>query len=155
RTAGRARDVARIAGLADVQVGELSRHGLAKQDAAGLATEGDAGRVTTGAPALMDWGPPLGRQVGRIDDVLNAERDAAEWPGAADAVEGPGSGDCLLGIHMRPRADVGLALGDAIETGTHHRFAGDTPGIDLADDLRRRQFIGSEFRLHDNRQSFL
>ncbi len=28
--------------------------------------------------------------------------------------------------------DVGLALGDAIETGTHHRFAGETPGSDLA-----------------------
>src|SRR5439155_19231096 len=81
------------------------------------------------------------------------ERDAAEWPAAASAVYRPGCGDGLLGIHIRPGADFALALGAAIETGTHDRFAGETPGIDLANDLRRRPFTGGRSRPDDHRQS--
>jgi len=59
--AGRAREVVRITRLADVQVGEFRGRRLAEDDAAGLATERDAGRVAAGMPTPIGVPHSVGR----------------------------------------------------------------------------------------------
>ena len=48
RTAGRAREIARVSGLARMEVGEFGGDGLAEQNAARLARRGHAGGVALG-----------------------------------------------------------------------------------------------------------
>jgi hypothetical protein len=58
--------------------GKFDGLGLAQNDGAGSTQHGDAGGVLTGLVAAVDRRVVLGRQIRRIDHVLNADRDAVE-----------------------------------------------------------------------------
>ena len=72
--------LARIAGRDRVEIGEGRRRGLAEDRGAGPLRRHDDGRVGLGPPAGIDRRAAFGRQVGGVDDVLDADRDAASGP---------------------------------------------------------------------------
>ena len=57
---------------------ELGRHRLSEDDSARGSGSGDASRVAPRAVAAIDGRAILGRHVGGVDDVLDADRDAVE-----------------------------------------------------------------------------
>ena len=126
--AGRARRVVRVARLARREDGELRRHRLADDDRARLAQAVHHRRVLARPAPLVEDRAVLGRQVARVDDVLQADRHAVQGAeraaGAAIAVGGLrlvhdiGRVEMLEGLHL------GLALGDAREArlGDLHRL---------------------------------
>ena len=78
-------------------------------------------RSTTAAsfertPAAVEDGAVLGRQIARVDDVLQPDRHAVQRPGraagAAEAIRRLRLPHDVVGIEMRPRLHLRLALGD-------------------------------------------
>ena len=67
-------DHARVPRLYRRRIGELGRHRLSEDDGARGSDSGDAGRVASGAMAAIDGRAVLGRHVGGVDDVLDADR---------------------------------------------------------------------------------
>jgi hypothetical protein len=59
--------------------GELGRHGLAHDDAAGLASQGDARRITSRTVPGIDRRAVGRGHVAGVEDVFYAERHAEEW----------------------------------------------------------------------------
>ena len=96
-------EVMRIAGRSGMQVGEFGGDGLAEEDAAGLARQRDAGGVALGLAAPMNGRSPLGRHVKGVDDVLGAERHAADRAALAVLVEGTGGRRAPLRDRDGPR----------------------------------------------------
>jgi hypothetical protein len=84
---------------------------------------------------------PFGRHVEGVDDVLDAERHAAERPVLAVLVEGAGGGKRGLAVEMRPGVDFRFAYGDALKAGVHHGLAGGLSLADRCNDLGRGQFV--------------
>ena len=58
--------------------GELVGDGLAQNDPAGGADQGDAGGVAVGPVSPVNWRAVLGRHVVGIDDILHRDRDTVE-----------------------------------------------------------------------------
>ena len=85
RAAGRVLEVARVAGAARNVGGKLRGDGLAEDDGTGGAQRRDAGGVLVGLAALEERRAVLGRHVGRVDDVLDADGYAVQ---RADALAG-------------------------------------------------------------------
>src|SRR3954468_9207386 len=105
-------------------VGELSRGGLAEDQAAGLLEERDARGVGLRAVAAVDRRAVLGRQVRRVDDVLDADRHAVQARTGGHAGEGAGLRENLIALDERPGPHLGFARGDALETGGGARPGG-------------------------------
>src|ERR1019366_4161892 len=99
------------------------------------------GSVVPWLVTLVDRRAVLGRHVASIDDVLDAERHAGQWPALAAFVERARLRDHLVRVQVMPRLHLWLARSDALEAGARHRFAGGLAGVDSRYDLRRRQFI--------------
>ena len=78
RTAGRALGVVRIAGLAGTEIGELGRYRLADDDCARRSQPGDDGRILTRPATGQGRRAAFRRTVGRVDDVLNSDRNAVQ-----------------------------------------------------------------------------
>src|SRR5262249_58177106 len=95
-------------------------HGLADDDRARLAQRRNARRVALRAPAGKEWRTILGRHVGSLDDVLDAERHAVDWrarPAVAPARRGLVGGGARAGkIEVHERADLGLERSEIGET---------------------------------------
>ena len=81
----------------------------------------------------------LGRQVARVDHVLDPERHAVQPTLRRRGVGLPRSGDGVVGIEMGPGLDVRIAVGDPLQAGPHQRFRGDLAGGDPASRFRRRE----------------
>ena len=115
---------ARLCGLrvlAGREQRQLGRHRLADDDGAGAAQGGNARRIAIWAAAAKDRGAVLGRQIGGVEDVFDADRHAVQRArGLAGAKGGIGFARMRqreLGIEMLPCLNLALALGDAIEAG--------------------------------------
>ena len=79
RGAGGPREVVRVARAAGLVHAELGGHGLAEHRAAGAARVEDDARVVAGREAAPTSSLPIvGRQVARVEDVLDAERHAVQ-----------------------------------------------------------------------------
>ena len=115
RAAGRMRDVVRIGGGARRHAGEFAGDGLAQDHRAGRARERDAGGVGRRPVAAIDRRAHLGRQVGGVDDVLDADRHAVQRPARRAAVELARLRERQFRIDAGPGVDVVLALSDASE----------------------------------------
>jgi hypothetical protein len=101
--------------------GKLGGHGLAQDHRARRAQPLDHRGVPGRPPPGVEWCAVLGRHVARVDDVLDADRDAVQRPlGPADPprlVAAPGLGAGELGIEEGPGLDPRLVGRDALEAG--------------------------------------
>ena len=93
RAARREAGVVRVRGRPGMAVGELGRHRLAEQDAAGRPRQCRRTRIPWRPPAGIDRRAVAGRHVGAVEDVLEAERHAVQqrllaWPCRARALVG-------------------------------------------------------------------
>ena len=85
--------------------------------------------AVTQAASAVGWRPAvgaaavLGRHVGRVDDVLDADRHPVQRADAlalaCAAIGGARLRQRVLGIEELPGLDLGLELGDALEAGAH------------------------------------
>ena len=73
--------VERVAGLAGRVGRELGGHRLAEDDRAGRAQALDHRGIVVGRAAGVQHGAVLGRHVGGVDDVLDADRQAVQRAG--------------------------------------------------------------------------
>ena len=80
RAAGRVAGVARVAGRGGVEIGEGRRRGLADHRRAGPLQRRRRAARRPSAASRHRSASHLGRQVGGVDDVLDADRDAAQRP---------------------------------------------------------------------------
>ena len=141
RAARRVAGIVRIGGRAGMAVGEFRRHRLAHDHGVGGPAERHAGGVAERHLALEDRRVVAGRHVVGVDDVLDADRHAAQHA-FPDGVGGLGLGDRQVGIEEGPGLHDGLALGDAIEAVAHQLLGGERACLDAGDG-----FGGAE-RLH-------
>ena len=143
RTAGRMSGIVRVGRGAGMTIGELRGHRLAHDDGIGGPAERHAGGIAERHLACEDRRVVAGRHVVGVDDVLHADRDAAQQA-TARRVGGLGLGDGLVGIEMGPGLHDAVALGDAIEIAAHQFLGGQRAGLD-----RGRGFEGGDL-LHDS-----
>ena len=129
--------VVRVDGRPRKAVGKLGRHGLAEHDAACGAHQSDAGGVGDGPVAAIDRRAVLGRQLVRVDHVLDADRRAFEAPRPAGAVDRARLGKRALGVEEGPGLDRRTRF-DAFETGAHERFRRQAALGERGDRLRER-----------------
>ena len=80
----------------------------------------------------------LGWEIGRVVDVLDADREASQRQGRQLISALARS----LDIERHERADLGLALGDRIGTKVDDRARGERANLDLPDELERGQHHG-------------
>ena len=106
---------------------EFRRHRLAQHESACLAQPLDAISVICRTCAGINRRPQLRRLVQRCDDVLDADTDACQrtegGTGAALGIRLARGGERALGIQIRPRLNVGVGRGDALEQRTRVRLA--------------------------------
>ena len=140
--AGRARRVVRVDGRRRLVGGELGRHGLAEDHRALLAQPGHAVRVAGRAPAGVDRRAVGGRHVGGVDDVLDADRQAVQRPARLLVVALPRRRDRLVGVDVRPRVQLALALADPLQALAHELLGAQLAFIEEPDGLGRRDHPG-------------
>ena len=106
---------------------QLGGDGLADDDGARPAQRGDAGGVAGRPASLEDGAAVLGRHVGGVDDVLDADGDAMQ---RADALACPARRvgrlrllERALAVEERPGADLRLERIDAGEAGANQLLA--------------------------------
>jgi hypothetical protein len=144
RTAGRVPGIVRVASGPRHARGKLGSHGFPEDDAAGAAHQRDARGIGARPKAGVHPRVVLRRHVGGVDDVLHADRNTGEKPACPALVDSACLGKRRVGIEIRPRLHVALALGDALDIGAHDCFGGDLAGADLPDDFGRAE----EMKLH-------
>ena len=144
RAAGRMGRVVRIGGDARRHAGEFAGHGLAEDHGACRAHQRDAGGVGDGPVAAIDRRAHLGRQVGGVDDVLDADRHAMQRAARGTAVEVVRLAQRELGIDRGPGVDVLLARVDAREAVADHVLAGGFARDGRAGDLARRKLVQAD-----------
>ncbi len=102
---------------------ELDGVGLAEDDGARRAQQRDATSVTRRLVPGIDRRVVAGRQVGRVDDVLDADRQTMERAPRRLLIPLARGGDRLAWIeHMGPGAHLGVAKGDPLEARAHQRL---------------------------------
>ena len=102
--------IARIAGPAGSHASEFGGHGLAEHDAAGAAHQHHHRGVGLRPVAGIDRRAVGGRQVGGVEDVLDADRQSGERQARES---GPlGAAPRALEVERREGADLGLARRD-------------------------------------------
>ncbi len=134
-------DVVRVGGDARRHAGELAGDGLAQHHRAGRAREPDAGGIGRRSMAAIDRRAHLGRLIGGVDDVLDADRDAVQRSAHLGAVELARLAQRQLGIDAGPGVNVAFARVDARQAIAHHRLAGGLAGRDRAHDLGRGELV--------------
>ena len=123
--------VVRIARAGWLKARELRGHGLADDDTAGAANEGHHGGIRSRTMSGVNR-EPLGWEIGRVVDVLDADRQATQRQGRQPLSALARS----LDIQRHERADLGVALGDGIGT-TSMTARGECASFDLPDKLER------------------
>src|SRR5438094_7200143 len=118
-----------MAGLARHEGGELRRHRLAHDGAAGAARERDGRRIGARPVAGVDRRAIRRRHIVRIEDVLHAHGNAVEWTGRAFEFRGEAG----------PGPDLGLALRDALAAACEQRLGGALAALDQSCGLLRSQ----------------
>ena len=132
--------VVRVAGGARSAAGELRGHGLAQDDRPGRAQHRRRRRVAPRAPAAVDDGASLGGELLRVDDVLDADRDAPQRAAAVPSrVPRARHLQCDGLVEMGPRPDLAVAHTDAVQARPDQRLRSQRPGRDRACRLRRGQ----------------
>ena len=125
-------------------VGELGRHRLAHDRAAGHAQQRDAGGVGERPVAAIDRRAVPGRHVDGVDDVLDPDRQPGEQARPAGAVGRARLRQRLLRVEPGPGLDRS-ALGGAVEAGAGQRLGGQRRRQRAARPPRRRK-AGSSAR---------
>ena len=113
--------------------GELRGHRLPEHDGACLPQPADGLGVVRRLVAAVDRGPVCGGQVGRVDQILDADRKPVQRRPIAQGVDAPRFGDCGFCVERFPGLDYGLSLGDARKTSPHQLFGGDLAAGKLRD----------------------
>ena len=96
------------------------------------ADKGDGGRIPLRPVAAVDGGVVLGRHVGRVEDVLDADGNAVKRAARGLAIERARLRERQLGVEERPGPDLLLARGNAREAGFDELLARQLPGRDQA-----------------------
>ena len=120
RAAGCAAQVMRIMGAAWLAGCEFGGDGLSHDHRTGFAQRGDARGIALGTEACEQWRAVLGRHVGGLDDVLDADRhavDLGQRPALAPAGRGPVGGRArACEVEIDEGADPGLERREIGET---------------------------------------
>jgi hypothetical protein len=124
--------IARVRRLAGGERSELGRDGLAENDCPGRAGERYARSVRRRPVAAIDRRAVGGRDVDRVDQILNGDRDAVERSLLRLGITPPRSGECPLAIDKLPGADHRLARRDTVETEFDQGFGGQPAFGDLS-----------------------
>src|ERR1700687_2448634 len=96
--------VVRVARACGMLEGEFARLRLSENDGARGTQAGDAFGIDARTMAAIDRRVVLRRHVGRVDDVLDADRNAVKWPERPPhAVALPCLVDRVIRIQERPR----------------------------------------------------
>ena len=125
------RGVVRIGAVTGMSIGKFGGGGFAKHQCACLSTECHAGSVCNGAMADIDARSVRSRQIGRINHVLKANRDAMEQAGAGRGIGAFRAGDRSLGVELDPRVHQGIPMLDAFKTASHKGFSAQVASGDL------------------------
>src|SRR5579871_1817539 len=139
------RKVVRIGGGAGCHAGELGRYRLAQNDRAGSTQERNAGGIAGGPVAAVDRRAHLGRKVGGIEHVLDADRHAMQHAAGRAAVEVARMRERKLGVEACEGMHRAFARRDAIEAGAHNGFCGEFSRYDAAGDFGGGELV--EFAL--------
>ena len=139
--------IVRIAGLAGAEQRHFGGHGLAHDHRAGLAQQRDRGAVAVRPAAGVQHGAVLGRHVGGVEDVLDADRNAVQRPHrlavGAGFVERARLAAGVLRIEKGPGLDVAVDLLDAGEAGFRYLLGGNGAVTQRGDrGGERRRFFG-------------
>ena len=134
-------EIVRVGGRPRRHAGEFASDGLAENHRAGRAHERDASGVGRRPMPAIDRRAHFGRQVGGVDDVLDADRHAVERTTGGAAVERPRLAQRKLGIDRGPGVNCLLALADARQAIAQHRLAGQLAGPSGARDLGGRERV--------------
>ena len=157
--ARRARERVGVAGGAGGAAGELGGHGLAEDQGAGRAQAAHHRRVRPRPAAGVEPGAVLGRLVGGVDDVLDADGNAGKRPARAGGIDCPRPLAGRGSVEVAPGPDRRLGLGNAGERRRAGRFrplaAGADPGCDLVRARAFRQRRRVLFRPVGGRHCFL
>jgi hypothetical protein len=116
------------------------RERLAEQDAAGLAHAPDGGRVAAGDVIGEDRGAVRGPQTGRVEDVLDGDRETGQRPRAAARIltlGGCGLGPRLVQRERDERVDIRLALRDARRQRVDYLDGAEAPRLVAGTELQR------------------
>ena len=120
-------------------VGEFGCHRLSKQDRARRTRQRNRACVKRRATASINRRPVAARHVGRVEDVLDAERHAFEQAALAIAIASAGRCERLFRVEMYPGAHLWVALMDAVKATAHDCLSGQFATRDQAGQRRRRQ----------------
>ncbi len=100
---------------------KLGRDRLAENDGAGPPQGRDTSRIIGRLTPFEHVAAVLGRHVGGVDDVLEADGNAVQRSDALAllvlCVGGPGLLQCPIPVEKRPGLNRRLQRGDAVETG--------------------------------------
>ncbi len=141
RPARRKAGVVRVRRRAGMSIGELGRHRLAEQDAAGRARQRSGAGVVSRPAADIDRRAIGRRHVGAVEDVLEAERHPVQQSLFARSVALARLGQRRFARKMAPCAHHRLALGDPRETALDHRLCGQLAVFDQANQGRRGKAV--------------
>ncbi len=149
RPARRVRGIVRVPRLARRSAREFGGDRLAHDDGAGAAQQRDDGGVTRWRPAGVQRRAVLRRHVGRVDDVLDADRHTVEWsdrPARQTVlVRRTSLGQRVIRIEERPCLDARIRLAYPRQTrrdvllGGDHAFADESRGVGGGQRVQVRQ----------------
>ena len=125
----------RIARAGWLKARELRGHGLADDHAASTANECHHGGIRSRTMSGVNRRAILGWEIGRVVDVLDADRQATQRQGRQPLSALTRS----LDIERHERADLGVALGDGIGTTIYDSARSECASFDLPDKLKRGQ----------------
>ncbi len=148
RATRRVHGIVRVHRRAGMPVGEFRGHGLAHDHAVGRARQRHAGCVGERHLAREDGRIVTRRHVVGVDDVLHADRHAADQPRRC-LVRRARLGERQLRIEMGPGMEDRLACPDAIEAGAHQRLRRQHAGSNRRGRLGGGQQAGFDFA-HDS-----
>src|SRR3954468_4285864 len=135
------RRIVRIGGRPREHASEFGSDGLAKDYGAGRARDRDTGGITGRSVALVDRRAHLGRQIERVDHVLDADWHAMQRTAPWAAIERTRLRECMIGVDGGPGLDRVFARLDALEAVARHRFGGEFPSRYAFGDFSAVEFV--------------
>jgi len=104
-----------------MKIGKFGRHRFAEDDRAGLAQPTDRGCIGLRTTPCKNWRSALGRIIGGVENILDADRNAVQRADALAiclfAIEFASLLQCVLWIDMDKRVDLAVHCGNPLQAG--------------------------------------